>query len=110
MTFCVNISPQAAIAIIKDYVENSISGECIDEYTVYTPDGKKVSTCVLEKHYFRAGNRLTLTVIADDVQKQVTTVHCISGGGGEGLFKFDWGAEDSFEDCAIRCLNEYIIK
>ncbi len=30
-----------------------------------------------------------------------TRVHCVSGGGGgEGLFRFDWGgASESFEYC-----------
>lgn len=45
---------------------------------------------VYEKHYYRAGNRLTLTVVLDDFTGR-TRVHCISGGGGEGLFRFDWG-------------------
>ena len=51
---------------------------------------------VFEKHYYRAGNRLTLTVTLDDFTGR-TRVHCASGGGGEGLFRFDWGAGDSFE-------------
>ena len=46
---------------------------------------------VYEKHYYRAGNRLTLTVVLDDFTGR-TRVHCIGGGGGEGLFRFDWGA------------------
>jgi len=34
---------------------------------------------------------LTLTVVIDDLTGR-TRVHSVSGGGGEGLFRFDWGA------------------
>lgn len=44
---------------------------------------------VFEKHYYRAGNRLTLTVIINNLE-DITRVHYISGGGGQGLFTFDW--------------------
>ena len=63
---------------------------------------------VYEKHYWRAGNRLTLTVVLDDFAgTDVTQVHCAGGGGGEGLFRFDWGAAGSFEDAVHRALEAY---
>ncbi|WP_313162580.1 DUF6054 family protein [Sedimentibacter sp.] len=37
----------------------------------------------------------------------VTKVHCISGGGGEGFFRFDWGAAESFEYCVENALSKY---
>ena len=52
------------------------------------------------------GNRLTLTVVLDDFTGR-TRVHCISGGGGEGLFRFDWGAAESFEGVVHDALSHY---
>ena len=59
---------------------------------------------IFEKHYWRAGNRLTLTVTVDNLQGH-TRVHLVSGGGGEGLFRFDWGASESFVSSAIDALS-----
>ncbi|NLK64887.1 MAG: hypothetical protein GX289_07305 [Tissierellia bacterium] len=36
-------------------------------------------------------------------------VHCVSGGGGEGPFRFDWGASESFEYCVENTLAQYKI-
>ena len=72
-------------------VTDSVTGELVDHY---------------EKHYYRAGNRLTLTVVLDDFTGR-TRVHCISGGGGEGLFRFDWGAAESFEGVVHDALSHY---
>ena len=33
--------------------------------------------------------------------------HCASGGGGEGLFRFDWGAAESFEGVVHDALSGY---
>ena len=77
-------------------VTDSITGELVDHYVV----------AVYEKHYYRAGNRLTLTVVLDDFTGR-TRVHCIGGGGGEGLFRFDWGAAESFEGVVHDALSHY---
>ena len=36
-----------------------------------------------------------------------TRVHAISGGGGEGLFRFDWGAAETFEGVVQDALSGY---
>lgn len=38
-----------------------------------------------------------------------TRVHCVSGGGGEGLFRFDWGAADSFTGVVQKALAPWRI-
>lgn len=107
--FNVSLSPHEAIQIIdKQIVNGSITGECIDEYVNEMGDGTMVAVVVYEKHYYRAGNRLTLTVVVDNLSG-VTHIHTASGGGGEGFFRFDWGASDSFENCVSDALYEYII-
>ena len=81
---------------IREAVFDSVTGEEIDAYAITHPSGGRCIVLVFEKHYYRAGNRLTLTVTLDDFTGR-TRVHCASGGGGEGLFRFDWGAAESFE-------------
>ena len=66
-TFFVSLSPsQAANRIQEGIVRGSITGELIDSYSISTKEGYSVSVLLFEKHYYRAGNRLTLTVTIDD--------------------------------------------
>ena len=105
----VTLTPeQAADVVHHAIVDGSITGELIDYYAVSGAPGQNCIVAVYEKHYYRAGNRLTLTVIFDNLQGQ-TRVHTISGGGGEGFFRFDWGASESFESCAADALAPYIL-
>lgn len=109
-TFWVNLPmKEAALLIDKAVVEGSVTGEQIDSYTISGPEDTTCLVTIYEKHYYRAGNRLTLTVIVDDMEGS-TRVHTISGGGGEGFFRFDWGASDSFEEVAWRALEQFAIR
>ncbi|WFA08246.1 DUF6054 family protein [Tissierella sp. Yu-01] len=108
-TFFISISIEEAAEKIYDAVVNgSITGELIDGYEIAGHD-KKCIVLVFEKHYYRAGNRLTLTVTLDDFEDNAR-VHYVSGGGGEGLFKFDWGASESFAEIVPSVLEKYKIK
>ncbi len=91
---------------IREAVFDSVTGEEIDAYAITHPSGGRCIVLVFEKHYYRAGNRLTLTVTLDDFTGR-TRVHCASGGGGEGLFRFDWGAAESFEGVVHDALSGY---
>lgn len=90
-------------------VEGSITGELIDSYTARGPEGLLCVVEVYEKHYYRAGNRLTLTVTMDNLTGK-TRVHCVGGGGGEGLFRFDWGAAENFAGAVWEALSPYQIE
>lgn len=106
----VSISPKEAAKLINDTItNNSVTGELIDEYVNEISNDTNVIVQVYEKHYYRAGNRLTLTVVIDDVSGK-THIHAISGGGGQGLFRFDGGSSESFEDCIYDAIYQYIIK
>ena len=94
--------------LIYQAVTDSITGALIGSHAAAAEDGRRFQVDVYEKHYYRAGNRLTLTVILDDFAGD-TRVRCISGGGGEGLFRFDWGASESFEDVVHQTLAPYRI-
>ena len=106
-TFFVSLDVQStAQAISNAVVGGSITGECIDSYGKQLPDGKGFVVLVFEKHYCRMGNRLTLTVTIDNLEG-TTRVHSVGGGGGEGLFRFDWGASKSFSNVVANALASY---
>lgn len=108
-TFYVSLDPASAAAEINNaVVRGSVTGELIDYYELREQTGY-LAVLVFEKHYWRAGNRLTLTVTIDDLSGR-TRIHTASGGGGEGLFRFDWGASESFEDVVTDALSNYIIR
>ncbi|WP_313757050.1 DUF6054 family protein [Tissierella sp.] len=108
-TLNVSISVEKTVNLIYEEVVNcSITGELLDKYEINSLDNKKCIVMVFDKHYYRAGNRLTLTVIIDSLE-DVTRVHYISGGGGKGLFNFDGGASESFANIVPEVLKEYII-
>lgn len=108
-TFFVSVTlTEAADIVQSEVVRGSITGVLIDDYTVSNSDGCKVKVMVFEKHYYRAGNRLTLTVTLDNLSGK-TRVHTASGGGGEGLFRFDWGAAESFAGIPKNALKQYLI-
>ena len=106
----VSVSPQEAEELITETIVNgSITGELIDKYTKNAENGTSVAVLVFDKHYYRVGNRLTLTVTIDNLDGK-THIHAIGGGGGEGLFRWDAGAAESFEDCIYDAIYKYIIK
>ncbi len=106
----VSISPQETEELItKTIVNGSVTGELIDSYTRNAGNGASVIVLVYEKHYYRAGNRLTLTITIDDFEGK-THIHAVGGGGGEGFFRWDAGAAESFEDCIYDAIYKYIIK
>ena len=107
-TFLVSIPAQQAMDVVCDAVLNSVTGEMVDHYEIAPASGGKCIVSVFEKHFFRAGNRLTLTVVVDDFLGH-SRVHTIGGGGGEGLFRFDWGASQSFESAVERALQPYLM-
>ncbi len=109
LDFNVNIPPDEAIRIVdRAIVDKSITGVRIDYHTITARDNSSCIIVVYEKHFYRVGNRLTITVIANNMSG-ATNIHCISGGGGEGLFRFDWGAAGSFENAVESALKEYRI-
>lgn len=91
------ITPSEAENLITNQVVNgSVSGELIDRYESNHIEGKKVIVLVFEKYFMRNSSRASLTVTIENL-RDVTTVHAAGSGGGQGmLFKFDWGAGDSF--------------
>lgn len=107
--FKVNLSLRETVKLLdRGIVHGSITGERVDYHVVDIDDVHSMIVIVYEKHFYRAGNRLTLTVCIDNV-RDVTKVHCIGAGGGEGLFRFDWGASEDFTNAPRSILDKYIL-
>lgn len=97
MDFKVRISPESASSKVIRQVENgSVSGELIDSYVSKYDDDHVMYVLVFEKYFMRNSSRASLTVTIENLN-DTTRVHAVGSGGGQGaLFKFDWGASDSF--------------
>jgi hypothetical protein len=105
----VSLSIQDTVKYLDDAIINgSITGERIDYYTLNAPNDGICVVAVYEKHYYRAGNRLTLTVTVDNLTGP-SRVTYVAGGGGQGLFRFDWGAADSFSSVVYDTLHRFQI-
>ncbi|CAH2714962.1 hypothetical protein BACCIP111895_02139 [Neobacillus rhizosphaerae] len=90
-------------------MSGSISGELIDRYHRSVGENQFI-VLVLEKFYFRSNNRGSMTVTIDNFEG-VTKVHAVASGTGQGaIFKFDWGAGDSFINSVINTLEMYKVK
>ena len=108
-SFYVKLSLDETVEMLdRGIVDGSITGERLDYHVVNGENGCSCVVVVYEKHYYRAGNRLTLTVCIDNMENR-TRVHAVGGGGGEGLFRFDWGASESFTNAPAEILQDYII-
>ena len=95
--------------MIDDFIQRgSITGELIDRCVADSPNGGHCVISIYEKHFWRAGNRLTLTVTIDDFYGK-TRVHTVGGGGGSGIINFDWGAAESFSNSVSEVLGPYIV-
>ncbi|MEA4832809.1 hypothetical protein SDC9_107799 [bioreactor metagenome] len=108
-TFFVSSDIISSANKIKEEINRSFSGELVNDYNIQCENHCSVHVMVFEKYYSRVSNRLTLTVILDDVSGK-TRVHYTSAGGGTGvLFRFDWGAADSFAESVRSALSDCII-
>ena len=108
-TFYISLTPQQAIPMIDDFIQRgSITGELIDRFVADSPNGGHCVISIYEKHFWRAGNRLTLTVTIDDFYGK-TRVHTVGGGGGSVIINFDWVAAESFSNSVSEVLGPYIV-
>lgn len=108
-TIEVSVGVDEAIDIIhKEIVGGSFTGVLIDRYEIMSSNNKKCIVLIYEKHYYRAGNRLTLTIVIDEFEEK-TRIHCKGGGGGKNLWNVDWGAAIDFEESVVRILDIYRI-
>ncbi|WHY78349.1 DUF6054 family protein [Neobacillus sp. WH10] len=106
----VSITPkEASDKVEEEIVNGSISGTLIDRY--HRSIGNiELIVLVLEKYYYRSGNRGSMTVTIDNFEG-ATKVHAAASGTAQGaIFRFDWGAGNSCINSVIDILEPYRVK
>ena len=90
--------------IDQSVVGGSVTGQVLFQ-NVYGGTDHKVMVVVYEKYYYRANNRVSLTVVIEEKDGE-TFVDATSTGGGQGIiFRFSWGAETSFAKIVVNTLT-----
>jgi hypothetical protein len=77
-------------------VSSGLSCELIDSVVRRVGQDTTTILLVFEKYYMRSSNRASLSIM---LTQDGSTVYldAVSAGGGQGaLFRFSWGAEESF--------------
>ena len=89
-----NIAEIAGI-IQKGVLDSGVSCELVDSVVRKVGEDTAV-LLVFEKYYMRSSNRASLSVMLTEDSGTIF-VDAVSSGGGQGaLFRFSWGAEESF--------------
>lgn len=91
--------------IEKGVLESGVSCELID--TIVRKVGEDTAILlVFEKYYMRSSNRASLSVMLTEDDGDIIYVDAVSAGGGQGaLFRFSWGAEESFVSIVPQILS-----
>ena len=106
----VSIKGQGDIAEIaglieKGVLESGLSCELIDSVVRKVGEDTAI-LLVFEKYYMRASNRASLSVMLTQDESTIF-VDAVSSGGGQGaIFRFSWGAEESFVGIVPRILSD----
>ncbi|QRN85428.1 hypothetical protein JR334_10840 [Clostridia bacterium] len=96
---------QVAETITREMQKSAISCQLVD--SVKRDEGNCSSMLlVFEKYFMRASNRASLSLMLNQIGDYVTADMIGSGGGQGPLFKFSWGAEDSFVSTAVTILSD----
>ena len=107
-TFSISLTPQQAVPMIYDFIQRgSITGELIDRFVADSPNGGHCVISIYEKHFWRAGNRLTLTVTIDDFYGK-TRVHTVGGGGGSGIINLTGALRNRSQTAFRRSLGRIL--
>lgn len=81
--------------IVTEMENSGMSTQLVDSITRKTGDVSQY-IMIFEKYYMRSSNRASLTVVLTEMDHNLM-VDAIGAGGGQGpIFKFSWGAEESF--------------
>ena len=108
--FKVNLSLKDTIEMLhKGIIRESSTGERIDYHIITGDEESGAVLLVYEKYFARVSNKVTLTIVVDNLEKK-TKVHSIGGGASQSVFfKFDWGASKSFTSLPREILRKYIV-
>jgi hypothetical protein len=71
---------------------------------------EEVVFLVIEKYFIRNSSRASLSIVMYQEDDFETILEAIGSGGGTGwVFRFDWGAKESFEQKIIRIFDQHQI-
>ena len=101
------LSVQKDIQTLKGLIVNQFS-----EYNIIHQGqiSEEVVFLVIEKYFIRNSSRASLSIVMYQEDDFETIIEAVGSGGGTGwLFKFDWGAKESFEQKIISILKEHQI-
>lgn len=97
---------QIADLLLREIQSSDMSCELVDSVHRTTGD-TAFYLMVFDKYYWRASNRASLTVAVSGAGNTVF-VDAIGAGGGQGaIFRFSWGAEESFVGVVERILRPH---
>lgn len=81
-----------------------------DDYNIIhnTEIKENIYFMVVEKYFFRTANRASLSIVITQSDDGLfSIIEAVGSGGGQGMiFKFDWGAKESFESAIVNILKQ----
>lgn len=107
--FKVKLSLRETISeLSKGISRDSVTSERIDYHIISGNEDNGAVLLVYEKYFARVSNKITLTIVVDNLEG-VTKVHSIGGGASQSMFfNIDWGASDSFTSLPRNILSQNI--
>lgn len=93
-------------AVDQEIEQSGMSVDIVGRNTLHLDD-VTVYLRVYEKFYYRAGNRVSLTLMLCESRGEIHAT-AVSAGGGNGVFlRFSWGAEESFLTVVEQALRHH---
>lgn len=104
-SFAIELLPLEALDFLK---EKMIEPKLVHDERHDLGNGRSMGILVFEQYFWRAGNRVALVVVADNLKGQ-TEVRVIATGSSRALLlNIDWGAAEAFVDSVKRVLEEHM--
>lgn len=108
-SFDVNLTLDETIKMLDSEIIKGTITEKIDFHEIHSESKTKAVVMVYGKRYFRASNRLTLTVCVEELTDK-THIHVIGIGGMERSCSVEGEAIAKFTSLPRRILDKYIVE
>lgn len=99
------VMEEVAAKLHQGILDTGMSVELVNESRQIVND-TVVLFRVYDKFFYRANNRVSLSVQIIGYQDEITVIGIGSGGGQGAIFRMDWGAEEDFSRAIIRPLQQ----
>ena len=105
-----SLPPREVFSVIeKGLTERFLSAELITSHVTRPQNGVETVVGVFEKYSWRNSNRMSLTVLCTPYGKGGSEVFYAASGASGGIFGFDWGAAEDFENSVLASIEPYRI-